>query len=135
MLPFRKSGFRLLPSVCIPNDDFSDSNVRSRHPLPCIFPQRRKNDTFFPPLQVVLKILSLYRHLWMTYILAKVFSLVLLQKCGSFLRQKDCRYTTARALSMQLGHILWQITPYNAECGVVSSLSLSRFFHNLCKDK
>ena len=42
---------------------------------------------------------------------------------------------TTRALHMRYPLFLWAGTPYNAECGVISSLSPTRFFHNLCKDK
>ena len=41
---------------------------------------------------------------------------------------------SARALSMQLSHVLWLITPYHAECGV-SVIYLIQGSHNLCKDK
>ena len=67
--------------------------------------------------------------------IAKVFSPVLVRKCGNFQIPRTTKIRTARVQIMLKALFNWADTPYLTECGVSSSLSGIGSYHNLLTDE
>lgn len=66
---------------------------------------------------------------------AKVFSPVLVRKCGNFHIPRTTKIQSARVQIMLKALLFGADTPYLTECGVSSSLSGIGSYHNLLTDE